>query len=373
MKPVTIFTGTPGNRTPLCIVLILTAMILSPELSARFYRETYQVAMDDVNWQLTEKKYFNCRLYQEVPLFGAMAISASAGHQLTIELISSLFPQVPDVVQLWLDPLPWGSHQEYLPGDSQDRSGRPVSIARFIKPEGMQPEGLELRLTQPVRQFLQTLNNHSLLYLLVIKPPAAFGKQEKEIDRQNARENLNGQAGTMIEVSIPTLGMLPALRKMSGCVANLLPRNFQQLRRYNLYYPSGRFQPDPAQRQWLVDTVRYLSVDKTITGITIDGHSDDTPFKQTRETLSRLKNLELSKKRASAVSQLLQQYLQEAGITRPLVINVRHHGERYPVANNVTAAGRYQNRRVEISLERNVPGKTGKESTQEKSPLATNQ
>jgi outer membrane protein OmpA-like peptidoglycan-associated protein len=54
-------------------------------------------------------------------------------------------------------------------------------------------------------------------------------------------------------------------------------------------------------------------------------------------------NMELSRERAEAV----QQALVSAGIS-PERIEVRGHGEEFPVANNETTAGRQLNRRVEV-------------------------
>ena len=56
-------------------------------------------------------------------------------------------------------------------------------------------------------------------------------------------------------------------------------------------------------------------------------------------------NQQLSERRAAQVAE----YLTGSGIER-LRVNARGYGERYPVADNGTAAGRAQNRRVEINI-----------------------
>lgn len=56
-------------------------------------------------------------------------------------------------------------------------------------------------------------------------------------------------------------------------------------------------------------------------------------------------NQQLSERRAAAVAN----YLQASGIDR-LRISAKGYGERYPIADNGTAAGRAQNRRVEINI-----------------------
>ena len=130
--------------------------------------------------------------------------------------------------------------------------------------------------------------------------------------------------------------------------------------------PLGNFLLNNYQRQWLLDTARYVAVDNSINEITIDGNSDNTPFTDSDETIDRLQNLELSKKRADTVRNQLQQYLKDARITRPVNVVTRYHGARYPVASNATAAGRYKNRRVEVTLLRNTT--TGQMRESEDSP-----
>lgn len=77
--------------------------------------------------------------------------------------------------------------------------------------------------------------------------------------------------------------------------------------------------------------------------IEVAGHTDSTG--------SAAYNQELSRERAETVAQ----YLRSQGID-PRRLVVRGYGEGYPIAANETAAGRQQNRRVELTL---VPITTG--------------
>lgn len=56
----------------------------------------------------------------------------------------------------------------------------------------------------------------------------------------------------------------------------------------------------------------------------------------------------LSRQRANAVQDVLDQELKDAGIT----YEVRGYSEDYPIASNATEAGRKKNRRVEVSFPR---------------------
>ena len=61
---------------------------------------------------------------------------------------------------------------------------------------------------------------------------------------------------------------------------------------------------------------------------------------------SKQKNLDLSQERAQSVST----YLMSCGITSAQIKGVQGLGEDNPVADNSTAAGRQENRRVEVYM-----------------------
>lgn len=73
------------------------------------------------------------------------------------------------------------------------------------------------------------------------------------------------------------------------------------------------------------------------TNILIEGHTDNTGTEEY--------NLNLSKRRADAVSY----YLASHGVANPRV-SVMPYGEGQPIADNSTAMGRQQNRRVELAI-----------------------
>ncbi|MGO1585733.1 MAG: OmpA family protein, partial [Mesonia sp.] len=73
----------------------------------------------------------------------------------------------------------------------------------------------------------------------------------------------------------------------------------------------------------------------------IEGHTDS----QGRDAY----NLKLSKERAASVKNYL---IEKANISADRVTS-EGYGEAKPIATNKTAAGRQQNRRVEVSLEKN--------------------
>jgi chemotaxis protein MotB len=79
--------------------------------------------------------------------------------------------------------------------------------------------------------------------------------------------------------------------------------------------------------------------------ILVSGHTDDKPLLR-----SRLRNnWELSAARAFAIGQ----FLVERGLP-PQRFNARGYGEQRPVGSNLTPEGRSRNRRIEISIVREI-------------------
>jgi chemotaxis protein MotB len=74
----------------------------------------------------------------------------------------------------------------------------------------------------------------------------------------------------------------------------------------------------------------------------IEGHTDNVPI----HTAQFATNWELSTARATAIARLLL----ERGPIDPANLSAAGYAEYHPVASNSTAAGRAQNRRVEIIL-----------------------
>lgn len=80
--------------------------------------------------------------------------------------------------------------------------------------------------------------------------------------------------------------------------------------------------------------------------VTIYGYTDNTGWKNSTAEQSAQKNVNLSTQRAQSVSN----YLLTAGANAAQIKTVEGLGEANPVADNSTAAGREQNRRVEVYL-----------------------
>ena len=84
----------------------------------------------------------------------------------------------------------------------------------------------------------------------------------------------------------------------------------------------------------------------TACDVAIQGYTDNTGWKNSTAAQSAEKNKALSLDRATSVSS----YLQALGVSAAQIKSVEGLGEANPVADNSTAAGKQQNRRVEVFL-----------------------
>ena len=79
--------------------------------------------------------------------------------------------------------------------------------------------------------------------------------------------------------------------------------------------------------------------------LVVNGYTDDAPIGPALKAEGVTTNEELSQKRAEAV----MKYLLSQGF-RPDLVSAHGYGEASPVADNKTAKGRAENRRVELTL-----------------------
>ena len=80
--------------------------------------------------------------------------------------------------------------------------------------------------------------------------------------------------------------------------------------------------------------------------VAVQGYTDNAGWKNSTAEQSAQKNLNLSQQRAQAVTN----YLQSLGVTSNQIRSTTGYGEANPVADNSTAAGKAQNRRVEVYM-----------------------
>ena len=80
--------------------------------------------------------------------------------------------------------------------------------------------------------------------------------------------------------------------------------------------------------------------------VAVQGYTDNAGWKNSSAAQSQQKNLELSQQRAQSVTN----YLLSQGVSPTQIRSTMGYGESNPVADNSTAAGKAQNRRVEVYM-----------------------
>jgi len=113
----------------------------------------------------------------------------------------------------------------------------------------------------------------------------------------------------------------------------------------NLLFPSGSATLDPGANQLLDEVAQLLNLDPSHP-ITVEGHTDNQPI----ATAQFPSNWELSTTRATNVVR----FLISRGVSASRLGAVGY-ADLHPIASNATAAGRAENRRVEIVLMRLNP------------------
>ena len=113
----------------------------------------------------------------------------------------------------------------------------------------------------------------------------------------------------------------------------------------DLLFAPGNFDITGNGQAALNDIADKLKVLKN-SKIVVNGYTDDQGIGESLKKQSIKTNLDLSSKRAEVVAN----YLRTHGVDAKL-ISAKGRGDTHPVAPNNTAAGRAQNRRIEIVVE----------------------
>lgn len=113
----------------------------------------------------------------------------------------------------------------------------------------------------------------------------------------------------------------------------------------DLLFAPGNFDVTPNGQAALNDIAGKMRLLKS-GKIVVNGYTDDQGIGESLKKQGIRSNLDLSTKRADVVAN----YLRTHGVDAKLIA-AQGHGDTHPVAPNNTAAGRAQNRRIEIVVE----------------------
>nr|WP_205300708.1 OmpA family protein [Pantoea sp. Ap-967] len=157
--------------------------------------------------------------------------------------------------------------------------------------------------------------------------------------RATVVRNYTGEGGRVMEVRVLPVSFAKAYSDYQACAGKMLAMNYDQVRQTQVGFPSGGVDLDADARARLDVILDYLKADPTVNHIELNGHSDNSG--------NRLTNRDASRRRALAVAD----YFKAHGVPEEQ-IDVRFHGERYPLVKNNSPANRARNRRVNIELDR---------------------
>lgn len=280
---------------------VLAALLLCAGGGLRATAVEYAPRLHQSEWR-SKGSVLECRLSQRIPYFGEASFVQRAGERSVFEL-SSVQHLPPGQAALRAEAPPWR-------GDAPAQR-----IAMVDVRPGTQPIQLgESLASEMLARLFQGLN------LVFGELPAASPRSRTS-------------------VGLAAVNFRAAYGKWLDCVGGLLPAGYAEASRTRIGFEGGGFELDDAARRRLDLVLKHIELAGDVSGIFVDGYSDAAG--------RRSANLELSKKRAEAVSN----YLLNHGIAKEK-ITLRYHGSRYPVARGFSAAARAQNRRVTVRLER---------------------
>ena len=283
----------PARWLVACLVLLLSSYTLAV---------TFHPRMDEALWE-TDSAVLRCQLSQPIPAFGSAVFEQNAGQALRFYLYSPANPLAKGQAVLTSQAPRW----------NPDLADDELGLVNVL--EGSQPIELE-----------SAMANRLVAELYAGKSPRflrrAWYAQEEAV-----------------EVAMSSVAFRSAYVEYQQCLSALSPVGFDQLERSRVQFDSDKAAITSKAQEWLNTMADYLSRATDVEQLFIDGHTDNTH--------NTSYNSELSRRRAEAVAD----YLASKGISRNQ-LTVRFHGERFPVSPNTSVAGKADNRRVTLRVER---------------------
>ncbi|WP_051215952.1 OmpA family protein [Ferrimonas futtsuensis] len=256
----------------------------------------FDTPLERAGWKFDGDK-FQCRLIHEVDHFGRFVLSRHAGHSLSLALESDWLPEQGIDARFSLQKPGWQPSSpdagHHYPAHWQQSQARLVGAG------------------EPFLQALELGWNWQVV--------------------------LSDSQGQQWQVSSANVQGQPAALAMRQCLKQLLPVSYEQVRRLEIPYPSGAVEPASGAADSIDAAAAYVQADSRIRKVLVDGHSDSDG--------DSLANLVLSRTRADEIAARLV----AAGVPAAK-IEIRGHGERFPLVSNGSATGRAKNRRVTIRL-----------------------
>jgi len=272
-------------------LLVIGSLFTSFALSAAPYRSD----LDQVQWQLSQSS-FECKITTQVTALGEINFIKKAGYPEFINVLSAIYDEEVKRYRLGSSKAPWG-----------------------------------IKKLPEANWYYDSLS-------LVNTISSAVPKLIRELQRGAwGHISLTYVDNNKIYIVLPSVNLEKVFDDYYQCLKNISPFSYDQVRDRNIYYAGGIYLLNSEQKQEILDIAKYISLDSNVTKVLIDGHSNSVG--------NLVNNLLLSQQRADDV----YMHLVEAGIS-PDMIEVRSHGDRYPLESNRTQSGREKNRRVNLRI-----------------------
>lgn len=143
-----------------------------------------------------------------------------------------------------------------------------------------------------------------------------------------------------LQWSVQPVGFIPALDEFRHCAHTRLSVAWHDISRTRLHFDTDQHNLTAQAKMRLDAVASYVRQDPAVTTLYVDGHTDSSGTERG--------NRPLSKRRAEAAAQ----YLRDTQGLADRKFVIRYHAADYPVADNGTVAGRAENRRTTVRLER---------------------
>lgn len=274
-------------------LLLLTSLVGAQTLH-------YVSPLSQSRWQHRSEK-FSCELSHEIPGFGVASFGRNAitdvqfkvrVQEATRESGEAKLQSIPPAWQPLLSPQDFGV-VVYKPGKEPIRLGDKMALTLIAELE----RGMQITFTP----------------------------------------NQWDAVPAMVSFTLSTVNFRDALAEFRVCMAALPSFDYAQLRKKLLLFETDSVELSATAMEELDRITDYVLLDKIVSEVRIEGHTDNIH--------TRRYNRKLSRKRAEAV----RDYLLNKQVPAKLIKMVSF-GEGKPLASNRTETGRSRNRRVLVSI-----------------------
>ena len=283
---------------------VVAALGLLSSFIAHGATRTYQAAPGEAQWLLANQSKLQCELTHDIPYYGVAKfdVAASKNKELVFNLDMVARPQNYGVAKLESVPPNW------LPG----KSSHALASMKLL------------------RMFDGELNSHTA-WLMLKELEKGYQPTFFYQDWHNKTDH--------VAVALTNVNFKNAYWQFLQCRDALLPYSFEDIAFAVMNYEKNSSELTKSSKTRLAQIGEYLKHDSSIESVTIAAYTDSYGGKWP--------NLELSKRRAKAIAD----YMQEMGVDQSKLVT-EGFGEKRHIAPNDTPLERAKNRRVVIQLAR---------------------